>query len=330
VLHVFLLQTVLHRDICLASSLPLMKMGAKSKMAIVGMLWHKLFKIMGKRGPKPVDTQILDLWDFDFHNAFRSLRDGMGTRALPPSGFTKQELRSFISQLKQITPEEYWLTTRRLSAKMGNQVNLSRPPSPMDRWWAEQERNDEIRRLERELDPPKPESQVTRRKVWNDLVKADTYAALRRACGRWAQLPDVWRRGMTTFPNYVVENAAQFLSMKHNKRFPRSTYGDDARIDYLARGMAGVLVGKSPLTGIERLRNLKHAQGSPLWVTHQGDYELPKSEQYCGCWRCRKKYWDNIRKLGQTWYENGLRAFMEVATTTKVPTEWKAQSKRLY
>jgi hypothetical protein len=31
-----------------------------------------------------------------------------------------------------------------------------------------------------------------------------------------------------------------------------------------------------------------------------------------------------IEKLGRTWYENGLKLFMELAATTKVPREWKA------
>jgi len=284
---------------------------------------------MRKPGPKPVDMRLLDLWDCEFHKAFRSLRDGIGTKPLPPSGFAKQELRSFIAQLKRMTPEHYWLTSRHLSAEMGNAVNLARPPLEVDRWWAEQERDNEIRCLERESHPPETKAQVSRRKVWDDLIKADTYAALRRVCGRWAQLPDVWRRGMTAFPDHVVQNAAQFLSMKRNKRFPRSTYSDDARIDYLARGMAGVLVGKSPLTGIERLRNMKHAPRGPLWVRRQGDYGLPESEQHCGCWRCTAKNWNNVTQVSQTGYEAGLRCFIELAAKAKVPKQWNGTRKRI-
>jgi len=205
---------------------------------------------------------------------------------------------------------------------MGNRVNLARPPLQLDRWWAEQERDDEIRSLQRELNPPQAESQAKRRKIWDDLVKADTYSALRKACGRWAQLPDVWRTGMTAFPEHVAQNAAQFLSMKRNTRFPRSNYADDARIDYLARGMAGALVGVSPMTAIERLRNVKHTPGGALWVTRQTEYTLAENEQYCGCWRCTRKKWNNITRIGQTGYENGLRLFIELAATTKVPKEW--------
>lgn len=283
---------------------------------------------MGQRGPKPADMHSLNLWDSEFHKAFRSLRGGIVARSLPRSGFTTQELRSYLGQLKRMTPEHYWLTARRLSVQMGIGQNLARPPLRVDREWAQQERDNEISSLEWELDPPKPEIQLRRRKVWDDLIRANTYAALRKVCGRWSRLPDVWRRGMTSFPNHVLENAAHFLSMKRNKRFPRSTYGDDARIYFLARGMAGVLVGKSPMTGIERLRNMKHTPDGPLWVMRQGDYVLPKKEQYCGCWRCTQTKWDDLTKVGQAGYENGLRAFMTLAATTKVPREWNITRKR--
>jgi hypothetical protein len=107
--------------------------------------------------------------------------------------------------------------------------------------------------------------------------------------------------------------------LKRNTRFPRSAYGDDSRIEYLARGMAGVLAGKSPMTGVERLRNMKHTRGGPLWVTVEGNYVLPEKEQYCGCWRCRQGILSNVHRLTQAGYENGLRYFIELATTTKVP-----------
>lgn len=284
---------------------------------------------MGKRGPKSTDMHLLNWWDGEFHKAFRLLRDGVITKPLPPSGFTKRELRLFIAQLKQISPEAYWLTTQRLSKEMGNRVNLARPPVEMERSWAREEQNNEIARLQWELNPRTPEDKATSREVWNDLVKADTWADLRKVCGRWARLPDVRKRGMTPFPEYVIENAAQFLSMKRNKRFPRSTYADDARIDYLARGMAGALAGRSPLTGIERLRNLKHSRQGPLWVTKKADYILPENEQYCACWRCAHENAGNVTKLGHRASENGLRCFLELAATTKVPKQWISYRNRL-
>ena len=193
----------------------------------------------------------------------------------------------------------------------------------MELMWAEQERDGEVRWLERELKPPSIEARAARRKIWRDLVRADTYAALRKACGRWARLPDVRRSGMTCFPKHVLENAAQFLSMKRNQRFPRSNYGDEARVEYLSRGMAGVLCGVSAMTGIERLRNMKHDSSGPLWRIEPGGH------QYCPCGRCSIMTSISVGKVTHTWYENGLRLFMELAAKVKVPKEWKIMRERM-
>ena len=66
--------------------------------------------------------------------------------------------------------------------------------------------------------------------------------------------------------------------MKRNRRFPRSSYADESRLEYLARGMAGVMMEVSPMTAMERLRNMKHTVGAPMWN---------ETEKWCGCWRCR-------------------------------------------
>ncbi len=285
---------------------------------------------MGLRGPKPVEISLLTIWEFEFYKAFRLLRDGtsLPAKSSPPTGLTRQELRSFIGQLKQMAPEHYWRTTQRLTAEMGHPVNLSRPPRIMDRWWAERQKEEEIHFLKMELHPPGVEAMDRRRKIWDDLIEADTYALLRKACGRWAQLSDVRGSGTTTFPRHIVRNAAAFLSMKQNPRFPRSTYSDDSRVDYLARGMAGVMCGVSPMTGLERLRNMKHDQNGPLWVTREGDRALPKGEQRCGCWRCNVEKSSKVTQFAREGYENGLKVFMELSATTKVPIEWRAKRLR--
>jgi hypothetical protein len=285
---------------------------------------------MGLRGPQPVAIGLLTTWEFEFYKAFRSLRDGtpLPANSSPPIGLSRQELRSFIGQLKQMTPQHYWLTTQRLTAEMGHPVNRARPPMKIDLWWAERQKEDEIRSLQRELNPLGIEASDRRRKVWDDLVEADTYAAVRKACGRWAQLSDVRRSGTTSFPRHIVRNAASFLSMKHNARFPRSTYGDDARVDYLARGMAGVMCSVSPMTGIERLRNMKHDRSGPLWVTNEGDCLLPEREQRCGCWRCNVERSSKFTQFHAA-YENGLKVFMELSASTKVPMEWRVKRPRL-
>ena len=309
--------------------MPLDPASTQCENTFVGILWHEFLR-MGLRGPKPVEIGLLTTWEFEFYKALRSLRDGISlpAKSSPPTGLTRQELQSFIEQLKQMTPEHYWLTTQCLSVEMGRPVNLSRPPTSMDRWWAKRQKEDEIRSLRLELNPPGIEALDRRRKIWDDLVEADTYAALRKVCGRWSQLSDVRASGTTPFPRHVVRNAAAFLSMKQNSRFPRSTYGDDARVDYLARGMAGVLCGVSPMTGIERLRNMKHDRNGPLWVTREGNRALPDGEQLCGCWRCNIERSTKVTRFCRTRYENGLKLFMELSASTKVPVEWSAVRSR--
>lgn len=265
---------------------------------------------MGKRGPKSVDMGILTSWEFKFCKAFHLLRDGMPFAARhmpPPPGLNQPELRGFIDRLKRMSPEEYCLVSRRVERELGGKVNLRRPPVWTERLWAEQERTEEVFWLERALKPPKIEVQAERRKIWDDLVEANTHAALRKACGRWAQLSDVRGKGMQEYPSQILASAGAFFSMKSNKRFPRSDYADDARLEYLARGMAGVSMGKSPMTAIERLRNMKHGPSGPLWDTH---------EHYCKCWRCSLRRSNEITGKTQTWYENGLRLFMELAETS--------------
>jgi hypothetical protein len=265
----------------------------------------------GKRGPKPVDLGLLNTWEFEFYKAFHLLRDGSvlpRPNLPPPLGFKPSELRALIARLKRMTPEDYWHTQGQLARELGEKVNLQRPPRTVDRLCAERNLKGEIVWLEQALNSPKVQAQVRRRKIWNDFVRATTYSALRKACGRWSRIPDVRAAGMTLFPAHIVGNAEQFLFMKRNKRFPRSHYGDNSRIEYLARGMAGVLVGVSPMTAIERLRNMKHELGGPLWG------EL---ESRCKCWRCSLNSSNEVSKMMQGSYENSLRKFIEVADKIK-------------
>lgn len=286
------------------------------------MVWHEF---MGKRGPKPADLGLLNVWEFEFYKAFHLLRDGNtlpARKALPISGLTRLEATSFVEKLKRMSAADYWLTTNHLAVEFGQHVNLNRPPTSMDLWWAEAKRKEEISWLERLLKPPHIETELKGKKIWRALVRASTYADLRKACGRWARLPAVRRAGLTPFPEHVLANAAQFLAMKKNKRFPISDYGDDSRLQFLARGMAGVMADLSPMTGVERLRNMKHGPGGPLWVERQLNHLLPPNEQHCGCWRCGLKQGDELTKVMQTAYDNGLRLFMEIGARTKAPKDW--------
>jgi hypothetical protein len=200
--------------------------------------------------------------------------------------------------------------------------DMEKPPISIDLEWADSQRNEEIIWLERLLKPTRPNAEAGR-KIWRDLLRAITYADVRKACGRWSQLPPVRGAGLTPFPDHVRTNAAQFLAMKRNKRFPKSSYGDDSRIEYLARGMAGIMVGRSPMTGIERLRNMKHSPGGPFWTEREGNQPLPRDRQYCSCWGCRISRGNKLTKTMQTAYDDGFRVFMQIAAETRAPKEWK-------
>jgi hypothetical protein len=266
---------------------------------------------MGKRGPKPVDVRLLNLWEFQFYKAFHHLRDGLvlPSRNLPPpSGFSRSELQSILARLKSMSAAEFWRVQQQMTSEFGESVDLEHVPTDDEIEFADIDLKEEIYWLERSATPQKIHAQLERREIWDSLVQAKTQAAVRKGCGQWSQLSDVRASGLIPYPEHVRASAEWFLSMKRNKRFPHSNYGDDSRIGYLARGMAGVLVGVSPMTAIERLRNLKHAAGGPMWNT---------SDRRCGCWQCRLKASSKLRNPMHGWYENGLRKFLEIADNMK-------------
>jgi hypothetical protein len=192
---------------------------------------------MTRRGPKPTDFGSLNFWDFEFYKAFHLLRDGtsLPSRYAPPSGLSVKETRQFIDLLTHMTAADYYLTTRRVAIEFGENVNLNRRPTRPDIWCAENRRTDELYWLRRELSPRRIEAQPARRKIWNDLVYANTYASLRKACGRWARLPDVRGAGLVCFPGHIISNAAAFLSMKQNQRPCRSSGASISRTSLFAQ-----------------------------------------------------------------------------------------------
>ncbi len=277
---------------------------------------------MGKRGPKPVNMGLLNVWEFEWWKAFHLLRDGtqLPGRVMPALGLTLKELRKFILQLKEMSPGEYWRATRRVEQRLaslsGKKVDLSLPTGELfqvQMEWAKQEQAREIFDLERALNPRKIQAEAERREIWKALIQARTHTALMKACEDWDRLPDVRAAGMQCFPAHVTANEKQLFFMKRNNRFPRSDYGDNSRLDYLARGMAGVMVGLSPMTAIERLRNMKHESGGPFWKEREHFAEGKFIEARCDCWRCGLEKGRALNQMAATWQSNGLRLFMEIA-----------------
>ena len=233
---------------------------------------------MGKRGRKPVELGTLNAWEFEWYKALHVLRDDVQLPGMPlvdpdvarlAAHLTPRQIDGRISLVKRLAPED-------IVAEWARRQGKPLEPESVYRDFAEQWKEEEILRLK----GAKAEvvyKQAERRKIWDALVRARTLPALQKACDRWTHLSDVRRRGFSSFPAHVLANGRQFLFMKRNSRFSSSTYADDSRLEYLARGMAGVMMGISPMTAIERLRNMRHEPGGPLWS---------ESSQCCQCWRC--------------------------------------------
>ena len=140
--------------------------------------------------------------------------------------------------------------------------------------------------------------------------------ALKNVCEEWASLRDVRAQGLVVFPNHILANAREFLRMKRDKRFPKSDSPavDEGRLEYLARGMAGILADVSPMTGIERLRNMKHTEGGSLWRgVKLSDGSFAKGMESCQCWRCGLDRSRPAYKASSEGWWNGMALFMEIA-----------------
>ena len=97
-------------------------------------------------------------------------------------------------------------------------------------------------------------------KVWELLKLARTTNQIRRACD--ASL--VWLNPKANASPFVADlrtHASAFLSAK-KYRCPSSNRDSSAEklVVHSARAMAGIMVGISPVTAIDRLRNLKHGK----------------------------------------------------------------------
>jgi hypothetical protein len=229
------------------------------------------------------------MWEFEWYKALHLLRDGAQLPRNPMfESLNRRVSADLLKWWKQASPgqilgdmrpgtpppfTEYATSAERVRAK---QEWLKREWTHLKQW-AELERQSQIANLEWQLKPKQIHALAGRREMWKALVQARTEPAVISACREWKALADVRAMGMTPFPDHVAVNGKEFLRMKENRRFPRSTYADDSRLEFLARGMAGVMVGVSPMTAEERLRNMKHTSGGPLWSD---------KEKLCKCWRC--------------------------------------------
>ena len=242
---------------------------------------------MAKRGRKPIDFRELDHMDRECFKGFHSLCKGS---ELPATKVELMSLRSSIQstvklldELRTMTVKDFWTNYEwdgdnapPLAKRDENQV-AKRQVRTISRL------ENEVKELEarvtaalRQATEPKAiREQATTYQVWQSLWQAETMAAVASTCKRWNQLRSPYADPVVSA--LIVRHSEQFISMKEDARFPKSAGADAARIKYLSAGMAGAIIGISPLTAIERLRRLSHAAGSPLW---------DEEAQLCLCWRC--------------------------------------------
>jgi hypothetical protein len=258
---------------------------------------------MRRRGRKPVDLRLLTLWEFEWYKAFHLLRDGAQLPSDP--AFIIVNDREARAQLQ-------WWKNASLKEILGGMQPGTPPPfdelpegereKAKTRWtltewtwlkkWAELNRQAEIAALEHWLKPRETSALAKRRQIWETLAERNSPAiAIEQACGEWERLPDVRTGGFTCFADHILANIEEFRRMKRDLRFPGPD-ADDSRLEYLARGMAGIMIGKSPMTAIARLRLMKHELGGPLW---------DEAEKRCRCWRCHIKasrhYWKALKRF---------------------------------
>lgn len=244
-----------------------------------------------KRGRKPIDIATLSEYEFQWYKALHYLRDGL---ELPMTIGRKfwissnlEWRRERLAQVKRMSTQEYWRDMHSVEIAInklhpGREINF--PLNASNRALAEKEQSQEIRWLERSLKPKQIYAAAERRDIWRALWRSRSPAALEEACKRWDGLRDVRLHGLQCWPAHVLADKDAFLRITRDKRFPKTEIAnDDSRLDYIARGMAGAWANVSPLTAIERLRNMKHDHRGTFWV---------KEEQRCGCWRCNPSRFD--------------------------------------
>ena len=187
--------------------------------------------------------------------------------------------REELERIQQTTVKEFWsdffgadnrrgdlaLAANRRATGIANRERMLRD--------SQQDQAD-LRALIKELSQAKnARPRAASFRVWQSLWQADSESAVSRTCDEWLRLPRRYRDELVA--HEVKSHGALFVSMKNDSRFPRSPWADEARIIYLARGTAGLIMGISPLTAIERLRKVSHRKDHPLF-----------KDERCSCWRC--------------------------------------------
>lgn len=191
-----------------------------------------------RRGPEPTSLAELFLWEGLWYSSFLWLRGAEpSAEEVLLSGQAVSELRDELASLRKSLGEEDWPGARASSiARVEKQIKLAQGHKD----------------LESLAEPD----------VWNALVEARTADDVRRACRkskRW--LNPEWAGRV--YVQRLSEKAEQFVRAKNDPYYPRSARrsSDMKRVTFFARVMAGVTLGISPSTAVDKLRKVKHGEG---------------------------------------------------------------------
>lgn len=238
-----------------------------------------------RRGRRPIDFQTLDLFDCGWFLAFRRLREGGVLPVRTVQWWTRRQIgfsaRERLTMLERMTAEQYWAyfvaqEPRSYLTEKGKLSEWAPPPYSANREQAQHLLAEEIAYLKRSVkdEPAIAQDRDKGLVIWQALWKARTATAVEAACRLWSG----WRiETAIPFPDLLLANQRHFLTLVKSVDFPRSESGDDARLAYLSRGMAGVSMGISPRTAVHRLRTMRHDSKGPLWSA---------TARRCLCWRC--------------------------------------------
>lgn len=231
---------------------------------------------MARRGPPPFPYGLFNMWEFEWFKALHLLRDGtqlpgLGGPTMDPDPVDRRVATLRRMPLSRIVQEEP------PPADWNPKKTGDRPDLVTWTEWAEIVRAEQIAEM-LAMKPRHIEARTERREIWASLWRAKNTVAVRRACERWKAVRDVAASGFSVFADHTSANAKAVLQISRSSRFPTTPSADDSRLSHVAAGMAAVMVDRSPGTGIERSRNLKHKPGGPLWRGNR-----------CVCWRCEDR-----------------------------------------
>lgn len=205
---------------------------------------------MGRRGSTPTALNELLFWEAQWYQVFRQLRGLMPSAEIALGrrryrGLLEEELQELQKQMKSEVP-----------GYSGGLTEIPKDHKDVD---ALIFREGRIQEIKNEL---KRRPNLSEPAVWRALVAAGNGKEVLAACQkskRW--LNPEWPG--RSFVRTLWENAGPFAKAKSYVYYPRRESGDQKRVAFFARAMAGIACDISPVTAIDKFRKMKHGPKCP-------------------------------------------------------------------